>query len=404
MAFELHRLGDVRRAVDLARRASDAEPTAFGNPAPIAAYALAAFVDAAGDRDGADAARERARAADPRLAFPAGLDDHDVLLAAIAADSSDARARGYLGCWLLDAGRTTDALGELERSIRHGIDDSVVWRNAAVALVNTGGDLAEADRRYTQALVHSPGDARLVYEQDQLAALRGVDAAERLAVIDAAGAAVLERDDLAIEFAGLLVDVGREQEALDFLGDRSFQPFEGGEGKVIAVYDRASLAVARELAEARPEAAAELLRAGLRVPEHLGEGRHPADPIAERLVLLGDAEAAAGHEHAATEAWRAARNGSGALAVGGRAVDERDHWIGVAHSRLGEHEQADAVWRSLEERADELEASADRVDYFATSLPELLLFPVDSAERRAAQAARLRTLAAAGRRMTEVHA
>jgi tetratricopeptide (TPR) repeat protein len=404
IAHELHRLGDVRRATELARRASDAAPTAFGNPAPLAGYALAAFLDAAGDHDRAAAARARARAADPRLAFPAGLDDHDALVAAIAADGEDARARGYLGCWLLDAGRTSEALEQLERATRLGTDDPVVWRNAAVALVKAGGDLADADRRYAEALTRSPGDARLVYERDQLAALRGTGAAERLAAIRAAGAAVLERDDLAIEFAGLLVEVGRAQEALDFLAGRSFQPFEGGEGKVIAVYDRASLAVAREHIAERPEVAAALLRDGLRVPEHLGEGRHPADPIAERLVLLGDAEAASGDEPAADAAWRAARTGAGALAVDARPVDERDHWIAVAHSRLGEWAQADAVWRSLEERAAELEASPDRVDYFATSLPELLLFPVDSAERRGAQAARLRALAAEGRRMAEVRA
>ncbi len=404
MAFELHRLGDGRRAIALARRAAAATPSAFGNPAPVAGYALARFLDEDGDHDAAVAARKTARAADPALAFPAGLDEHDVLVAALAVDGADARARAYLGCWLLDAGRIADALEELERAIGHGIDDPVVWRNAAVALVNAGGDVAEADRRYAEALTRSPGDARLVYERDQLAARRGADAASRLAAIDAAGATVLDRDDLAIEFAGLLVDVGRPQEALDFLAVRSFQPFEGGEGKVITVFDRASLAVARELVGERPEAAAELLRTGIRVPEHLGEGRHPAHPVAERLVLLGDAEAAAGDEVAAVAAWRAARDGAGPLAVGDRPVDERDHWTAIAHVRLGEHERADRIWRSLEDRADELDAAPDRVDYFATSLPELLLFPVDSAERRAAQAARLRTLAAEGRRMTEVRA
>ena len=397
IANELRRLGELDSAVALARRAADVSPTAFGNPAPLAAYTLAAMHAEAGDEGGAEAARAAARLADSRLAFPSGLDDFDALASALAADHDDARALGYLGCWLLDAGRTLDAIAALERAIDAGTEDPVVWRNAAVGLVNAGGDAIEADRRYAAALALSPGDPRLVYERDQLSALRGVSAADRLAAIDSAGPDVLVRDDLAIEFAGLLVDVGRARDALEFLRGRAFQPFEGGEGRVIAAYDRASLAIARELLPHDPGAAAELLRRDIRVPEHLGEGRHPADVVAERHVLLGDAAAALGDAAAAKASWRVARDGGGPYAAGARGVDARDYWVGVAHHRLGETAAADAVWSALEARATELETGADPVDYFATSLPELLLFPVDSAERRAADARTLRALAADGR-------
>ncbi|WP_395243963.1 DUF5107 domain-containing protein [Agromyces sp. MMS24-K17] len=398
IAHELHRLGDATRAIRLAERAARAEPGPFGNPAPLARYAVAMFHDAAGDAAAAAAARAAARTTDPRLAFPAGLDDHAALRAALAADPGDARASGYLGCWLLDAGRTADALAALDAAVTGDATDPVVWRNAAVALVNAGGDLGTADARYARALALSPGDARLVYERDQLAALRRVPAAERLAAIEAAGAGVLVRDDLAVEVANLLVDAGRAGDALALLAGREFQPFEGGEGRVIAVFDRASTTVARDLLPADPTAARDLLRDGIRVPERLGEGRHPADVVAERFVLLGDAELARGDRAAAEAAWRRAREVDGPLAAGGHVVTERDAWIGLAHVRLGEHDAADAVWASLEARADALELAPDRVDYFATSLPELLLFPVETAERRAEEARRLRDLAWWGRR------
>jgi tetratricopeptide (TPR) repeat protein len=405
MAHELHRMGDPVRGLALARRATEAVPGPFGNPVPLAHYAVAAFLAADGDAAGAAEARAAARAADPRLAFPSGLDDLGVLEAAVLADPADARAEGYLGCWLLDAGRTADALAALDSAIAggdHAMTDPVVWRNAAVALVNTGGDPAEADRRYGVALRMSPGDARLVYERDQLAALREVPAAERLAAIEAAGAEVLVRDDLAISYANLLVDVDRAQDALDFLDRRAFQPFEGGEGQVIAVFDRASAAVARELLAGGDAASAiALLEGGIRVPEHLGEGRHPAVVTAERFVLLGNAYAAIGDRPAAEAAWRRARDGGGPLAAGEHVVDARDAWTGIAHTLLGETEAAARVWDALDARADALEAAADAVDYFATSLPELLLFRVDTAERRAAEARELRTLAAAGRTQAE---
>ncbi|MDR6904908.1 tetratricopeptide (TPR) repeat protein [Agromyces sp. 3263] len=404
IAHELHRLGDADRAIPLARRAATMGPGPFGNPAPLAAYALAVFLDTAGDAAGARTARAAARRASPLLAFPAGLDDLAVLLAAVDADATDARAHGYLGCWLLAVGRVEDALVHLETATLGGADDPVVWRNAAIAMVKSGGDLARADRRYARALELSAGDARLAYERDQLAAVRGVDAASRLAAIEGAGAQVLVRDDLAIEYAGLLVEVGRAGDALAFLDGREFQPFEGGEGRVIAVFDRASAAVARELLPSDPESARALLRSGIRVPEHLGEGRHPADVVAERFVLLGDAELALGNVDAAEAAWRRARDVDGPLAATGHVVDARDGWVGLAHLRLGEHAEAQRVWASLEARAASLEASADRVDYFATSLPELLLFPVDTAERRASEAAALRELAAQGRHEADARA
>ncbi len=400
MAHEVHRLGDADRAIGLALRAASAAPGPFGNPAPLAGYAVAAFLDAAGDTEGASAARADARRADPRLAFPSGLDDLGVLDAALEADPADARASGYLGCWLLDAGRVHDAAAALDASIAGDIDDPVVWRNAAVALVNTGGDLDTADARYARAMELAPDDARLVYERDLLGAVRGARPEARLAAIERAGAGVLVRDDLAIEYAGLLVDVGRADDALAFLGDREFQPFEGGEGRVIAVFDRASAARARELMVTDPAAARDLLRGGIRVPQHLGEGRHPAEIVAERFVLLGDAELACGDQGAAESAWRRARDVDGPLAAGTRVVDDRDAWVGVAHVRLGEGDDAERVWASLEARAAELEASADRVDYFATSLPELLLFSIDTAERRADDARRLRESAAHGRRLS----
>lgn len=397
MAHEVFRMGDRARGLALAERAAAAPVTPFGNPAPLAGYALASFLDEVGRPTDAAAARIAAAAADPTLAFPHGLDDLRALEAALAADPDDARAAAYRGCWLLDAGRASDALEALDAAITAGIDDPVAWRNAAVALVNVGGDLGEADRRYAEALRRSPGDARLVFERDQLAALRHVPASDRLAVVAAAGPEVLVRDDLAISYANLLVDVGRAADALAFLGGRAFQPFEGGEGQVIRVFDRASVAVARELlAKGDGPAAVELLRDGIRVPEHLGEGRHPAEPVAERFVLLGDALEAMGEHDAAREAWRSALGG-GPLAAASRAPDERDAWVGVAHARLGDASGALAVWRSLEERADALEAAADRIDYFATSVPELLLFQIDTAERRRATADRLRELAAAGR-------
>lgn len=400
IAYELHRMGDAQRAIGLLRRATESHPSgsAFVNAAPVAAYALAAILDAAGDSAGATDALALGRTLSPLLAFPAGLDDLAALEQAVRADATDARALGYLGSWLLDAGRMEAALRSLRAATAAQIDDPVVWRNLAIAIVNSGGDPEEADECYAAALGLSPADPRLVYERDQLAAIRAIPATLRLAAIEDAGDGVLVRDDLAIAYTGLLVDADRAEDALRLLRSRRFQPFEGGEGQVIAVWDRASCVVARALRESGDAAAAlGLLESGIRIPEHLGEGRHPADIVAERMVLIGDCLADLGRDAEAVSAWQQASIDSGPLAAAGHVISARDYWVGIGRVRLGEADGAAQVWTALEERAAALESAPDRADYFATSLPELLLFRIDTAERRREDAAELRVLAAAGR-------
>jgi len=399
VACWLARAGQWQRALNLTDAAASPEShLAFGNPGPLRHYLRACWLEELLDPQAAAAERAKARHADTTYAFPYGLDDYDALLRALEADPRDPVAHGLLGCWLLDSGRTADALGHLEKAMAHGSKDPVVWRNAALAVVNAGGDPAAADTYLARALELCPGDARLVFERALLAGLRGVPAEQRLADIERHGPAVLARDDLAVLYANLLTDVGRAQDALALLASRTFQPFEGGEGLALSVYDRAAVQQARTLMEQDPTAAAALLRGGMEAPANLGEGRHPADSMAERLVALGDALVRSGDGVAAREAWAMAcgRGSAVAVAVDPGPVGPADYWRGVAWIRLGRRQEADRVWDSLEDRAAELETAPSAPDYFATSLPELLLFATDAAASRGT-AASLRELAGQGR-------
>jgi len=404
VAHELARLGEDEAALSWAGRAAAAGPSVFGNPAPVAHYVRAMLLERAGDAAGAVRARHAAATVDRSLAFPAGLDDLDALRAAVssarAVGSQDAVALGLLGTWYLGARQGDAARATLEEAVAAGTSDPVALRNAAIAVANTTGDLDRADRHLAAALAAGGPMARLVFERDQLARLRGVAAAQRLAAVEASGADLMARDDLTIAYVGLLLDVGRCEEAMGILTTRVFQPFEGGEGQVIAAFDRARLAVAAGLAGTDPAAAAALLDAGMVPPDNLGEGRHPADPMAAVLVACGDAHAAAGHDEVARARWLAARDAGGALAVAPRPAREDDEWVGVAHVRLGELDRAARVWDRLERTADELEAAPPVPDYFATSLPELLLFTVDDAAGRRRRVTALRQAAARGRALT----
>ncbi|TQL01544.1 DUF5107 domain-containing protein [Cellulomonas sp. SLBN-39] len=436
VAHDLAALGDVVGALAWADRAAAAGPTPFGNAAPVAHLLHARLADRAGDPVAAADARAVAARADRTLAFPSGLDDHDVLVATVdaarAAGTPDPVALGLLGDWLLAAGRAADALAVLEEAVAAGARDAVVHRDAAIAVVEAavaadglradessadgsstdgsspaglGADGPGADGTASDALARAAEHLaaavavagplpRLVHEADQVARLRGAGPAERLAALEASGADLGARDDLAVTTVHLLLDVGRVDEALHLLRTRAFQPFEGGEGQVLAAWDRACVAAAAALP---PAEAAAFLDATWDPPATLGEGRHPAAPVATRLLAAGDAHVAAGDVRAALDRWARARDGGGLLAVAPRPAREDDLAVGTAHERLGEAEQARAVWEALEATADDLEARGAQVDYFATSLPELLLLPADDARGRAQRVARLRAAAARGR-------
>ncbi|TQJ30048.1 DUF5107 domain-containing protein [Microbacterium sp. SLBN-146] len=393
IASEFARAGAYAEALAATEAAPHDAPAALGNSEPLRRVLRAAWAVRSGD---ADAAAEIAAldAASLDLAFPAGLDQYDALTELARADTPVVRA--LRGMWLLDAGRDADALADLTAAMAAGIADPVAWRNLGLAIVRTGGALADADAAYAGALELS-ADGRLVFERDLLARIAGVAASDRLALLEEHADLLATRDDLALTHVTLLLDVGRVDEAWAILTGRVFRAFEGGEGRVIAAYDRAACAIARRLlAEGEPDAAAALLRAGVAAPANLGEGRHPAVPQAERFVLLGDALAAAGDAVGAREAWQTAR-ATTPLAVDERPADEADEWIGVAHVRLGELEAARLVWLRLENRAAELERARDDIDYFATSLPELVVFDTDTSGARREVARRLRDAAAAGR-------
>ena len=275
LALDLARAGEHADALSLLERAASVPPTAAGNAAPIAHYLSAVILDRLGRAQDAAAERLRGRAADRRRAFPAGLDAHDALVAARAADPDDAVATALLATLLYDHGRRREALELWERAIALGLDEPVTHRNAGLAAYNMDGDGPRAWGHYERARQLAPRDARLLFETDQLAQRLGKSAEERLARLESAGADVIrERDDLVIVSAGLLVDCGRADEAVVALESRSFQPWEGGEGIVLSAWDRA-------------RDAAGLPR--IDPPASLGEGRPAAvTPAARRADGVTD--------------------------------------------------------------------------------------------------------------------
>ncbi|OZM81224.1 DUF5107 domain-containing protein [Pseudonocardia sp. MH-G8] len=335
-----------------------------------------------------DAARTRARTMAATWCFPSRLDDVDVLERAAAADPGDARALALLGHWRYAVGRADDAIAVWRESAALDPSDPVVWRNLGLAAWNHLGDAEQARGAYDRALAAAGGtDARLVFESDQLDARRGVSPARRLERLLAVREVVETRDDATVELAHLLLTADRFDDARALLRGRTFQPWEGGEGEVLAAWDRLCRLQA---ARSSGAAAVAFLDAALDPPASLGEARHPLASTAALQLRRGDALAAAGDADAARAAWEAAVRDGDFRAMSADPHSEATCSSVLALRRLGRDAEARERTASLRAFVDALEAAPATVDYFATSLPSMLLFAEDPAVARDRRVAFLR--------------
>lgn len=345
---------------------------------PLARYALAWLRDrqtpGSGKRDLA-----KARKASANWFFPSRLWDVAVLEWARRQPGNDRNAAYGLGNFHYDRGNHEIAIACWEAANKADPDFPTALRNLGIAAWNVRGDAKAALRYYRAAREADPKDARLLAEYDQLCGKAGVPEAKRLAYLLRHRDLVLQRDDCSVQLATLLNATGRPQEALDLLLARRFHPWEGGEGKVLRQYTEAHLRLGRE-ALAHGDAAAALTHAvaAFETPETLGEAYHLLQAKADVSYLRGAALRALGREAEARAAFREAADEQGdfvAMAVAEHS--ELSYWRGMALAALGRGEEARALFASMRRYAEERLRTPAKIDYFATSLPRLLVFEDD---------------------------
>jgi tetratricopeptide (TPR) repeat protein len=139
------------------------------------------------------------------------------------------------------------------------------------------------------------------------------------------------------------------------------------------------------------------LEAALDPPQSLGEARHPLASKSDIEYALGLVHEADGNLHEAERWWRRAARAAGDFQqMSVLTVSDMTYWRGAALEKLQQSKQAEQVFRSIAAYADELEVEEPKIDYFATSLPTMLLFHEDLVHRNRVLAAFLRAQAAYG--------
>jgi tetratricopeptide (TPR) repeat protein len=321
-----------------------------------------------------------------------------VLQESIAADPQNAAARYLLGNFLYDRRRHEEAIQQWEAAATLNPSFPTVWRNLGIAAFNVRGDIAAARAAFDRALAANPNDGRVLYERDQLWKRIGESPERRLMELQSYSHLISQRDDLSVELATLYNQVGRPEDALQLLLQRHFQPWEGGEGLVLAQYVRSRLLLGQASLDAGDAIAGiSHFRAALQPPANLSEARHLLASQNDIYYWLGAAHEALGVEEEAAYWWHRATQQRGdfqQMAV--RRISDMTYWTAMAHLRLGSSEVAASLFREILEYSTELENTEARIDYFATSLPAMLIFEDDLQRRNQIEALFLRAQGLSG--------
>jgi tetratricopeptide (TPR) repeat protein len=299
-----------------------------------------------------------------------------VLQHAQATNPKDARAEYYLGNLFYDKLRHEEAIHEWERSTELDPAFSIPWRNLGIAYFNIRRDATRATRCYRKAFEVNPADARLLYELDQLDKRTGAEPEPRLARLEQHRDLVKHRDDLTIELTALYNQTGKSRKALDILQSRRFHPWEGGEGLVSGQYVWAHLLLGQEALESRKwDQALQHFQAAQRYPENLGEGKHLLTAENHLHYLEGVARKGMGDHESARASFRRAAQQQPIFSA-------MTYYRALALHELGQAQEATQLLEELLAAAQSQRQQHVTIDYFATSLPNFLLFEDDLLKRK----------------------
>lgn len=344
-------------------------------------YYYMGWCNAATDAEAAKELFAKAEAYPSDYCFPNRLEAVLALNCAMAHLPRAAKAPYYLGCLYYDKRQYDLAIKAWERSAAADDKFPTVWRNLALAAFNKQGDKDKAVRLMEKAFALDDTDARVLMELDQLYKCMRRPHAERLALLRKYGNLVAKRDDLLLEEITLLNQTEQYEEAKTKLDAHIFHPWEGGEGKVPAQYQFARIELAKKaIAEGRYADAVSLLEECLVYPHHLGEGKLYGAQDNDFYYLMGVAYDAMNQPDKARQCWLKATEGPTEPAAAlyyNDAKPDKIFYQGMALLKLGRTGEANGRFHKLVNYGEKHLFDKVRMDYFAVSLPDLLIWEDD---------------------------
>ena len=308
---------------------------------------------------------DKAEQADSTYCFPNRAEDVITLEAAKEKNPKGAKAPYYLGCLYYAARQYDLAIENWELSAKLDPKFPTVWRNLALARFNKQNRQEEALEYMEKAFHLDENDERVFMELDQLYKRLHRSHAERLAFYEQHAELIERRDDLVLEKATLLNMLGRYEEAKEIIDNRIFHPWEGGEGKVSGQYQMCRLEIAKQLLKRAPadKRAKQLLEECLVFPHHLGEGKLYGAQDNDFLYFLGRYE----------EGTEGPTEPAAAMYYND-AKPDKIFYAALCYRKLGREDKARSLFNKLINYGKQHIFEKQIMDYFAVSLPDLLIW------------------------------
>lgn len=379
-AIEFADIGLYTDAIELLSIAEDSHPDD-----PMLNYYLGYYHNGLGDKDTADKYLQKAMHANPDRCFPNRLEDIIVLQCAMQQNPQDAKACYYLGNLWYDKRQYDEAIRAWDKSATIGPEFPTVFRNLAIAAYNKQNDPEKALEYFEKAYSLDRQDARVLMELDQLYKKLNYEPETRLAFLNNHIDVVLKRDDLYLEMIALENFLKNHEQAFQNLMNRKFHPWEGGEGKASGQYVYGLVELGKiDLENKQYQFAIDKLQQAQAYPINLGEGKLPGTQENDVFYWLGCAYDGLGQEEEANTYWTKATVG---LAEPNAAMFYNDQqpdkifYQGLAWEKLGKEHVAQRIFNNLVRYGLDHQNDEVRIDYFAVSLPDLLIFDDDLNKR-----------------------
>ncbi|MCD0471909.1 DUF5107 domain-containing protein [Flavobacterium sp. JAS] len=352
---------------------------------PIAWYYAGSFYEKLNDFGQAEECFKMASQAKPDYCFPNQIEAALVLQNVIKKQNNDAKALYYLGNFWYASKFYDDAICCWEQSV--AIDDRfpTVHRNLALAYYNKLENEQKALSSLEKAFSLDLTDSRILMELDQLYKRLNRDLVFRLAFLEKHLELVIQRDDVYLERVALYNLLGKHDKALTLLQNRIFHPWEGGEGKVSGQYLVSLTEIAKQqISEGNYDEAIENLEQAQFYPDNLGEGKLPGAQENDIHYWLGVAFEKKNNLEEAKNWWNKATQGleepTAAIFYNDQQPD-KIFYQGLAFLKLNQQSEADKRFEKLVAYAKKNLNDHVTIDYFAVSLPDLMIWEDDLDKR-----------------------
>ncbi len=318
---------------------------------------------------------------DTGCCFPNRLETIQVLESAVKAHPTGAKACYYLGNLWYSKRQTNLAQKCWEQAAE--LDDKfpTVFRNLSLVYYNKLNEPHRALNALECAYGLDKSDSRVMFELDSLYKRLGKTAQERCDFMESNLDVVAERDDFFIEYITVNNLLEKYDKALKLIENRIFHPWEGGEGKVTGQFIIALVELAKaEIKAGNFENAIKLLKRTESYPHNLGEGKLAGAQENNINYYIGVAYESLNQADFAKKYYQLSATGLSEPTSAMYYNDQPPEMIfyqGLALLKLGQDVEAQERFNKLIAYGEKHLEDEVKIDYFAVSLPDFLIWEED---------------------------